>query len=56
MEFITNNWKEIVLGLIALFEIIVRLTPTKKDNTILGIVKKIYSFLVPNRKKDGGRH
>lgn len=50
------NWQEIVLAIVALFEVVVRLTPTEKDNTILAKIIWVLNKLIPNRKKNGNIH
>lgn len=56
VEFFKQNWQEILFGLLAFLEIIVRLTPSKKDNSILNIAIKIIEAILPNLKKGGGKH
>lgn len=46
----------IVAGLIGVAEIVVLLTPTEKDNTVLDRIKKALSAIIPNFKKGGGTH
>lgn len=50
-DFIKDNWMPLLWGLIALIEIIVRLTPSERDNSIFNIVKRILDLLIPNSKK-----
>tara|TARA_R100000995_G_scaffold84454_1_gene63202 strand:- start:1794 stop:1937 length:144 start_codon:yes stop_codon:yes gene_type:complete len=45
------EWKEILLALLAIAEIIVRLTPTEKDNSILNKIMWVVNKLVPNKIK-----
>lgn len=51
--------KELILAVFALAEVAVRLTPSEKDNSILNKVVSVSTylldFLIPNRKKGGGR-
>ncbi len=54
MEFIKNNWFVLLMGVIGFAEIVVRLTPTEKDNSILEWVKKLIGVFVPNKKSGGG--
>lgn len=57
MNWIIENQKELISALFALVafaEVIVRLTPTEKDNSILKKIVNILFFLFPNKKKDGG--
>jgi len=56
VEFLKANWVELLLGILAFAEIVTRLTPSEKDNTVLGWIKSILNALLPNRKKGGGRH
>lgn len=54
-DFLKKNWEQLLLGFLALFEIVVRLTPTEKDNNLLRWLQSILDALIPNRAKDGGR-
>ncbi len=56
LEILSQNWETITAGVVALAEIIVRLTPTQKDNSVLVVIKKILGFFIPNLKKGGGKH
>ena len=47
---------ELVMALILLLEIVVNLTPSDKDNSILLKIKNAIAFIFPNRKKQGGTH
>jgi len=53
-SIIVENWGILSLGLMSFIEIIVRLTPSEKDNSIFNFVSKILNALVPNRRKAGG--
>ena len=56
MNWIIENWMDviaIVTGLIAVAEVIVRLTPTEKDNSILLKIKNILNAVIPNKSKNG---
>ena len=46
----------IVVGLVAVAEIVVKLTPTEKDNAFLVRVVAALSALIPNIRKGGGTH
>ncbi len=50
------TWQEIVLAVVAVFEVIVRLTPSEKDNTILAKIIWVLNKIIPNRKKNGNTH
>ena len=45
------EWKEILLAILAIAEIIVRLTPTEKDNSILNKIMWVGNKLIPNKIK-----
>jgi hypothetical protein len=53
MEFLTDlSVSTIVWSLIAIFEVVVRLTPTNKDNSILNKIIWVVEKLIPNKDKD----
>ena len=63
IDWIQENWGQIVqitLILYAIAEVVVKLTPSEKDNSILKkvaeIVNQIIDAVVPNLKKGGGTH
>ena len=45
------EWKEILIAILCIAEIIVRLTPTEKDNSILNKIMWVVNKLVPNKIK-----
>ena len=47
---------ELVMALVLLLEIVVNLTPSEKDNSILLKIKNVISFIFPNRRSGGGKH
>lgn len=54
------DWKEIALIIFALLEAVFRLTPSEADNSlwnkISGVLRLVLDYIVPNRKRGGGRH
>lgn len=56
LDFIKENWVALLFGLLGFTEIVVRLTPTKKDDSIFNFVKKIIDAILPNNRKEGGKH
>lgn len=50
-DFIKNNYILIVWGLVAFIEVIVRLTPSDRDNSIFNKIKRMLDILIPNVKK-----
>ena len=51
MELSQIDWSTLVWSLIAIFEVIVRLTPSEKDNSLLNKGKWLVDKLVPNKLK-----
>ena len=51
--------RSLVLAVFGLLEVLVRLTPSEKDNSIVNKVVTfgayILDFIIPNRRKGGGR-
>lgn len=59
MNWLIENYVDlvaIVAGLIAVAEIVVNLTPSEKDNSVLLKIKNLISAVVPNFKSGGGTH
>jgi hypothetical protein len=53
MEWITSNWEQIALaitGTISVASIIVKFTPTQKDDEFLGKIVKLLSVIAFNKK------
>ena len=51
MEFFTQNWAELLLGVMAFVKVVVRLTPTVKDDAVFGKLDSLISWIVPNYEK-----
>lgn len=52
MEFLDNlTLSTIVWSVIAILEVVVRLTPSEKDNSLLNKVIWVIEKLIPNRSK-----
>lgn len=54
-DFLAHNWGILSLSLISFLEVITRLTPSVKDNTVLTFLSTVLNVLIPNLKKGGGR-
>lgn len=54
-NFLLENWAALLLGLMAFAEVVTRLTPTEKDNTILAKLQGLLNVFLPNLKKGGGK-
>lgn len=52
LDFLMQNGAELLLSIMALFKVIVRLTPTKKDDKVFGYLDDLVSFLVKNNEID----
>ena len=55
-NFLTQNWLELLIGLMAFIKIITNLTPTEKDNKVFSWLDDIFNVIIPNYKKGGGQH
>lgn len=53
--FLTLNWGVISLSLLSFLEVITRLTPSEKDNTVLSFLSNVLNAIIPNLRKGGGR-
>ena len=51
MELSQIDWTTLVWSLIAFVEVVVRLTPSEKDNSILNKVVWFIDKVIPNRTK-----
>ncbi len=56
LEFIGQNWLELLIGFMAFLKIIINLTPTEEDNKVFSWIDSIFNAIVPNYKKGGGEH
>jgi len=53
-NFFTNNWGALLMGLLGLSDLIARLTPSAKDNSIINFLTSVINAIIPNMKKGGG--
>lgn len=51
IEFFTQNWGELIIGLMAFVKVIVNLTPTEKDNEIFAKIDKIINYFIKDKIK-----
>ena len=56
MDFILNNWLELLIALMALTKVITNLTPTNADNRVFSWIDKVINIFIPNYNKKGGKH
>jgi hypothetical protein len=53
-NFISNNWGALLLGVLGFIDLVARLTPSEKDNSIVNFLVTIFNAVIPNLKKGGG--
>ena len=53
IDFLVQNWVWLLPGLTWLLH---RIIPTEKADRIITIIKWIFDKLIPDRKKQGGKH
>ena len=51
MNFLLENWAELLIALIALAKVVVNLTPTEADNKIFGWVDTFINNIITDRRK-----
>lgn len=54
-EFVKDNPGLCLMGVYVVAEVIVALTPTKKDDAVFDILRSILKKYVPRFRKGGGR-
>tara|TARA_R110002020_G_scaffold385470_4_gene596393 strand:- start:78 stop:290 length:213 start_codon:yes stop_codon:yes gene_type:complete len=52
VDFILENWAELLLAFMAALKVVVNLTPTEKDNQIFGWLDTIINVIIGNRIKE----
>jgi hypothetical protein len=51
LVFISENWAELVLALLALVKVVVNLTPTEQDNKVFGYIGVLINLIISDRRK-----
>ena len=51
LDFIIENWGELLIGAMAFIKIIVNITPTEADNQVFGWVDSLINMIVSDRRK-----
>ena len=51
IEFVTQNWGELVLGIMAFAKVIVNLTPTEKDNKVFAKLDSFINYFIGDKIK-----
>ncbi len=49
IDFIAQNWGELLIGLMAFGKIVVNLTPTEKDNKVFGWVDDLINYFINDK-------
>ena len=53
-NFFSDNWGALLLGILGFIDLVARLTPTEKDNSIVNFLVTLFNAIIPNFKKGGG--
>lgn len=53
-NFLLDNWGALLMGLLGFVDLVARLTPSEKDNSIVNFLFSLFSSIIPNLKKGGG--
>ena len=48
-DFLKRNWIAVAAAFLVFLEVVVRLTPTEKDNSILNMIKAAFDAIFPNK-------
>lgn len=48
IPFLKANWAELLISLLAFAKVVVRLTPTIKDDKVFGWIDDLIAFFIPN--------
>ena len=51
LVFISENWGELTLAVLALLKVIVNLTPSERDNQVFGYIDVLINLIISDRKK-----
>jgi len=53
-NFFSDNWGALLMGILGFIDLVARLTPTEKDNSIVNFLMTLFNAIIPNFKKGGG--
>ncbi len=53
-NFFSDNWGALLLGILGFIDLVARLTPSEKDNSIINFLTTLLNAIIPNYKKGGG--
>jgi hypothetical protein len=49
IEFLAENWGELLIGVMAFGKIVVNLTPTEKDNKVFGWIDDFINYFIKDK-------
>jgi hypothetical protein len=49
IDFIAQNWGELLIGLMAFGKIVVNLTPTENDNAVFGKIDSLINYFIKDK-------
>ena len=50
-QFLTNNWGELLIAIMAFAKVVVNLTPTHEDNKVFGWLDTLITALTGDKRK-----
>jgi len=53
-NFFSDNWGALLMGILGFIDLVARLTPTEKDNSIVNFLLTLFNAIIPNLRKGGG--
>jgi len=53
-NFFSDNWGALLMGVLGFVDLVARLTPSEKDNSIVNFLLTLFNAIIPNFKKGGG--
>ena len=53
-NFFSDNWGALLMGILGFIDLVARLTPSEKDNSIVNFLLTLFNAIIPNFKKGGG--
>ena len=52
LDFLLNNWGELLIAALAFAKVVVNLTPSEKDNQVFGYIDNIITAITGDRRTD----
>ncbi len=51
VDFITENWVPLIIGIMAFAKVVVNLTPSERDNQVFGYIDVLITAITGDRRK-----